>query len=338
MSGKALRMYDNDTVKWEHEGKLYCLHVQQDEDSPNPRRDWDDPITVMACWHRRYRLGDEIQDDKPEEFWQRLVRENVSEKEILAAAEAGKLTGIRIAKCRGRGKKGLVNIYETCQWRTPIGNSEPEEYLEYEEVARDSAVAYLMDDLTIGHCMTLMEPYAEWLPLWLYDHSGITMSCGTRSGQFADRWDSGQVGWIVTLKKTLMEECGVEYVLDEAGNRIKVEHKHEGRPSTWSYLTRPLTETTWRKRAVEIMEGEVEVYDQYLTGDVYGFTLYSADPVDEGETPDWSEEDSCRGFFGSDVMENGIADHVGSGLQEAVEAGKIEEGEAEAHTRTYYTF
>ena len=104
MSGKALRMYDNDTVKWEHEGKLYCLHVQQDEDSPNPRRDWDDPITVMACWHRRYRLGDEIQDDKPEEFWQRLVRENVSEKEILAAAEAGKLTGIRIAKCRGRGK------------------------------------------------------------------------------------------------------------------------------------------------------------------------------------------------------------------------------------------
>ena len=106
----TLNMYGNDTVKWEHDGKLYCLHVQMDEFPLDPRRDWDNPITVMACWHSRYRLGDDIQDRSPEDFWNRLVRENVPESEVLAAAEAGKLTGIRIAKCRGKGKKGLVNI------------------------------------------------------------------------------------------------------------------------------------------------------------------------------------------------------------------------------------
>lgn len=335
---KAMNMYDNDTVKWENDGKLYCLHVQCDEDPPNPRRDWDNPITVMACWHRRYRLGDNIEDKDPESFWQRLVRENLSEKEIMAAAKAGKLTGIRVAKCRGKDKKGLVNIYETCQWQSPIGDGEPKECLEYEEVSEDTAVYYLLDDLTVGHCLTLMEPYAEWMPIWLYDHSGITISCGTRHGQFNDRWDSGQVGWIVVLKKTIIKECGAEYVLDNAGERIKVEHPHENGPSTWSYLTRPLTDKTWRSRAMEIMKGDVEVYDQYLTGDVYGFTLYSADPVDEDETPDWAMEDSCWGFFGSDVLENGIVDHVGNGLSEAVENGMIIAGEAELHTCTYYTF
>ena len=197
---------------------------------------------------------------------------------------------------------------------------------------------YLMDDLTVRHCMILMEPYAEWLPLWLYDHSGITMSCGSRTGQYADRWDSGGVGWIVVLKKTVMDEVGTEYVLDDEGELMRVEHKHPDAPSTWSYLTRPLTDETWRKRAIDIMKADVEVYDQYLTGDVYGFNLYSADPVEEGEEPEWNEEDSCWGFFGSDVMENGIEDHAGNGLREAVGSGCYEQGQAVEHSRSWLTF
>ena len=118
-----------------------------------------------------------------------------------------------------------------------------------------------------------MEPYAEWMTLWLYDHSGITMSCGARVEQYADRWDSGCVGWIVALKETVMREMA-EYVLDKNGVRIRIEHKHEGAPSTWSYLTRALTDKTWRDRAIEAMKGDVELYDKMLTGDVYGYTLY----------------------------------------------------------------
>lgn len=332
----SLNLYDNSTVKWEHNGKAYCLHIQQDDCPQDPRRDWDNPVTVMACWHRRYNLGDRHQDEEAEDFWRRLVRENVGEDEILEAAKTGKLDGIRLGKNEENSE--LVDVYETSYWRTPIGNSEPSECLEYEGVPADSVAEYLLDDLTIQHCMVLMEPYAEWLPLWLYDHSGITMSCGARTGQYADQWDSGQVGWIVSLKKDIMKEIGSEYVLDGNGELIRVEHKHKGAPSTWGYLTRPLTDETWRKRAIGIMEADVKVYDQYLTGEVYGFTLYSENPAEDDEEPDWNEEDSCWGFFGSDVMENGIEDHVGNGLREAVETGAVEQGEAKKHTVTHYTF
>ena len=140
------------------------------------------------------------------------------------------------------------------------------------------------------------------------------------------------------LKKTIMDEVGTEYVLDEEGELIRVEHKHPDAPSTWSYLTRPLTDETWRKRAIDIMKADVEVYDQYLTGDVYGFNLYSADPVEEDEEPEWNEEDSCWGFFGSDVMENGIEDHVGNGLREAVGSGCYEQGQAVEHNCTWFSF
>jgi hypothetical protein len=40
------------------------------------------------------------------------------------------------------------------------------------------------------------------LPLFLYDHSGITM----RTTPFSCQWDSGQVGWIVVTHDSLREE------------------------------------------------------------------------------------------------------------------------------------
>jgi hypothetical protein len=41
------------------------------------------------------------------------------------------------------------------------------------------------------------------LPLYLYDHSGITM----RTGPFDCKWDSGQVGWIYYTQESL-DACG----------------------------------------------------------------------------------------------------------------------------------
>jgi len=246
---KTLNMYDNDTLKWEHDGKLYCLHIQTDEEPMNPRRDWENPGTLMACWHRNYDLGDEISDKEPEDFWKRLVRENVPGDEYPCA-----------------------------------------------------------DELTIQECMDLMRPYAVWLPLWLYDHSGITMSCGARSYPYNDRWDSGQVGWIVTTKEAAIKEIGY-------------------------------TEADWRERSLALMEAEVALYDRYLTGDTYGFTLYEADPPEQDEdAPDWNEIDSCWGFYGSDIFANGIADDIGNGFDEAVTSGAYGRGKAEKHIHVYYEF
>ncbi len=97
------------------------------------------------------------------------------------------------------------------------------------------------------------------LPLYLYDHSGISMSVGS----FACSWDSGQVGWIYIPYETLRKE-------------------HD-----WKNITEAR-----RKEATKWLEGEVETYDQYLTGNVYGFT------IEKGE--DDEHVDSCWGFFGYD--------------------------------------
>lgn len=299
---KSLYLYDNETLKWEHGGKRYCLHIQHD-DSPEDPREWNSGLTVMACFHNHYQLGDDVGEKDAEEYWRRLVMDCVPAEEVTAAARAGKLGGVRLAPNEDEPER--TDIYETCCWRTVIGTSEPEEVLEYEAVPEDMITYYLLDELTIDHCMTLMEPYAEWLPLWLYDHSGITMSCGERTYPYNDEWDSGQVGWILVLRDTLMKNF-------------------------------PLTEETWRRKAVEIMKDDVKVYDQYLTDEVCGYTLYETE--DPGDEPDWEETDSCWGFFGSDILESGVVDNVGHGLAEALESDAYECGEATLHRTSWYTF
>ena len=86
----------------------------------------------------------------------------------------GSLTGIRVGK-----NPELLDIYETYSLETVLGKTPPAEELSYEAVSSGVAVESLLDDLTISHCQTLLRPYMEWLPLYLYDHSGITMSTGS---------------------------------------------------------------------------------------------------------------------------------------------------------------
>ena len=111
------------------------------------------------------------------------------------------------------------------------------------------------------------------LSLRLYDHSGISMSTSTRY-PYNCPWDSGWIGLIyVTQEK-----------LNETG--------------------------TDKKTAEDILEAEVKTYDQYLRGDIYGFTLYEVKKCDLGYE---HREiiDSCWGFYGSDFKDNGLLDHAG---------------------------
>lgn len=83
------------------------------------------------------------------------------------------------------------------------------------------------------------------LPLYLYDHSGITMS----TSAFGCRWDSGQVGWIHANLDSVKEHF----------------------PS-WKKWTKDRKETI-RK----YLTGEVETFDKYISGDVYGYILEDKD-------------------------------------------------------------
>lgn len=86
-------------------------------------------------------------------------------------------------------------------------------------------------------------------PLYLYDHSGITIA----TTPFGCRWDSGQVGYAIITKETIRKEYGAKRV------------------------SRKII-----KKAEAILQGEVETYDKDLTGDVYGFSCYD----ENGEVSD----------------------------------------------------
>jgi len=99
------------------------------------------------------------------------------------------------------------------------------------------------------------------LPLYLYDHSGITIN----TKGFSCSWDSMKVGFIYLDKQTLLKEWNIKRLSKK--ERVKREN----------YLI-----------------GEVETYDDYLTGNVRRFTLIDKLTGDE--------IDSVGCFFGNDYL------------------------------------
>lgn len=116
-------------------------------------------------------------------------------------------------------------------------------------------------DLSVEEAQELMDsPDVFSLPLYLLDHSGLWM----RTGDFQDvdpgKWDSGQVGWIYITKEKVRELYGKKRISPKV-----------------------------RKQALRCLQQEVDTYNDYLTGDVYGYIL-----VD----PNGDEINGCWGFSG----------------------------------------
>ena len=103
-----------------------------------------------------------------------------------------------------------------------------------------------------------LDEVMEIMPLYLYEHSGITIS----TGPFSCPWDSGMVGIIYMTREQILEQFG--------GKLLTKKKRHQ---------------------AQELMKDEVHEYDQYLTGDIYGYVVTD---------PNGDEVDSCWGFFGYD--------------------------------------
>ena len=118
------------------------------------------------------------------------------------------------------------------------------------------------------------------LPVYLYDHGGQTIS----TTPFSYPWDSGQVGWIHVSKEKVRKEYGWKNISPKRKNQV-----------------------------LEHLRGEIKVFDQYIRGDVYGFTL----------TDDEGEEDSCGGFYGDDWENNGMKGHLHEEAFEMLKNGDV---------------
>ena len=173
--------------------KTYELEIEQDNDTMNPRTEWDN-ITTMICFHKRYNLGDKT-DYKSSNFdsWGELKEQIESDNKVLMIK-----------------------------------------------------------------------------PLYLYDHSGITIS----TSPFGCNFDSGQVGWVFITEKQFKLMCGdMDYDNDRLEN---------------------------------IIDSDVKTYDQYLTGEVYQYTIYEIETCDKGHEHK-SIVESCGGYYDEkDCREEGM--------------------------------
>ena len=157
----------------------------------------------------------------------------------------------------------------------------------------------------------------------LYDHSGISIS--TSNGYpYNDRWDAGCVGFIYVTKEKALKEWGGIPEKDESGEFIKIPHEHPDGSVSYSIKYTPITEENWKECAEYHINNEVETYDQYLRCDVYGFTLtkkvlkqdkcpHCGEIIREYEEDEFV--DSCWGFFGDSLEDNGILGNISSDLK-----------------------
>lgn len=79
-----------------------------------------------------------------------------------------------------------------------------------------------------------------YLPVYLYDHSGITVS----TEPFSCPWDSGQLGFIYVSRKDARDWMAWSRLSDERVSEVE-----------------------------ELLRSEIQILDYYLTGETYGFRI-----------------------------------------------------------------
>lgn len=261
-------------------GKLVRLRVEHDDITLNNPREWDN-LGTMVCWHNRYDLGDSHDYGEPRDFLVDLI-ENLNSTTRYEELEKYVENYFK-NHCVKKDDKGDYYIAYGDEFIEEYYDTEDEAYDRLDEL-KDEFIDYdWQDELKNNELMSIIENHYVILPLFLYDHSGITMN----TTGFTCGWDSGQVGWIYVSHDVIKEEYGKD---DE-------EQLEEVR----TYL-----------------ENEVETYDQYLRGEVYYFSLEEKVVCECCKNEEWEHIDSCGGFYGSDWEENGLKDHVGKEYEELV--------------------
>ena len=173
------------------EGK-YTLLILEDSDPLNPRRDYSN-MGRMVCWHRKYDLGDQHDYADPIEFLQDMAMTFFKEKpeQVFEYIKAGRDSEARLEY---DGKHRRWRLMELCSFG---GEGKWYEVANYDQLMQNkhiSSDAYydVIHAMSTHGLISMLESIDGFvfLPLYLFDHSGITMN----TSGFSCPWDSGQVG------------------------------------------------------------------------------------------------------------------------------------------------
>lgn len=121
------------------------------------------------------------------------------------------------------------------------------------------------------------ESVVEIYPLYVYEHTLLNIKIGSYAGQLPQghaRFDSSRVGFIYTTEKRL-EKIG-----------------------------------TPEDKVREALEHEVEIYNYYLRGEVYGYMVEDSQGI---------QVDNLTGFYGYDFEDNGLLNRAKGMIDNEIE-------------------
>lgn len=144
---------------------------------------------------------------------------------------------------------------------------------------------YLRGDYTLGDKEASAEeiraiaerPDVICLKLYVYIHSGVTI----RTMPFGCPWDSACVGIVYVETAKVLKE--------------------------WK---RKRMSKALMKTVLENLQCEVKTFDQYLQGDVYGFTIEKPNACKTCAHDEPIQVDSCWGFYGLEYAESEALSNV----------------------------
>lgn len=228
----------------------FLLQIMYDDEPLNPRTDYDN-FGHMVCWHSRYNLGDKHNYKDINELFMQLVRENVNDDIIIDYVKSGRSNCVKLEY--DNSENGWdIKIYDDQEWWSNAF------YDGTIEENRQDISQNIIEVLTNKDLYALASKRNIILPLYLHEHSGISMSVQSFHADVHDSdWNFGEVGWIYATPEDIKSGYGDL--------------------SAESYA---MAET--------MLKSEVQTYDFYLRGQCYGFRLFQ----------DGQETESCWGFSG----------------------------------------
>lgn len=119
------------------------------------------------------------------------------------------------------------------------------------------------------------------LPIYAYIHSGISFST-SRTGQYADTWDSGFFGFIYATYEEIRKEFGIKNVT--------------------------------KKVIEDVLKGFEKVIEMCTMAETEGFYRFQLETIkvcDKCGVEHLNSEESCGGFLGFDHKKSGLYDCVG---------------------------
>jgi hypothetical protein len=194
---------------------------------------------------------------------------------------------------RGWDNLGIMEINSHRDYNLPSegGGLTLEYYEEDKENPAKTEDGRLLSDLDglelAGAILRRDKNIVALFPVQGYDHGGLSISIGNTP----DQWDGGRLGFIYTTA----EKCK-EIGLDPVKNIEIIKNN---------------------------LKTEIEIYDQYLTGEVYGYMI---------EDEDGEESGGCWGYYGSDHEENGLLESARGEIDAEIKDRK-EKAEAEKKSR-----